>query len=121
MNIKYFNILIFKFLILLMISSCKKNDEVGATGKIIISFNPEADSSVPESYYFYVYVFNERFTSSPLEKRYVNSVMYINNVPTVTFDKLNAGNYIFSYYKGRMIIDNTIQVRPGKINMYVLQ
>ena len=100
-------------------TSCKKDElEIATTGSVAISYTPALNSDLPDSYYCRLYVFEDYPNKPALQSQYIGVGTFVNGKTRMTFDNLNSGNYIITFYNNRVLVTNTVQVTAGKTNHY---
>jgi hypothetical protein len=106
------------FVFILLLAACQK-DDMKTTGSVAISFTPVVNADVPDSYYCSVYVAGNYPNTPPLARKYVaDFATQIDGTVRATFDHLNAGDYIFTYYKNRQVVSHSVQVAAQKTTTF---
>ncbi|TGE16835.1 hypothetical protein [Hymenobacter elongatus] len=106
------------FLVVALLASCQK-DAIDTTGSVAISFTPVINADVPDSYYCSVHVAETYPNTPPLARKYVaDFATQIDGTVRVTFDHLNPGDYIFTYYKNRQLVPHSVQVASQKTTTF---
>ncbi|MBT9395605.1 hypothetical protein KLP40_20735 [Hymenobacter sp. NST-14] len=105
-------------IVFFLLTACKK-DDTSPAGYLTISFTPIINSQIPESYYCYIYTEESYQNNISLDKKYIPD-LYVNKdgLVKITFNYLNTGNYIFSYYVNKNLTTHSVQVTAQKSSIY---